>query len=275
MTGRMVSTGERVSARRAGRPAGGGGSGRGRGSRSVSVLGVVLALCVSGCAKDGGSAFTSPRAASASVPSAAALSSAAPSDPATAPATGATPATATSDPAGPVIVGGRVTARRAGLSFEVPDGWQAIDPSTATRAGASVLPDSFRTLAEQSGMTADEFMLRVGTAMDVMVMGRPRHGFADNVSVIPTPGTRLPSAADLRSQLELAGASVDRVDRTTTAVGEALVARSRVPLATMIVASRSLAVELDGQVTFITVSASDWDTADAIADGILRTLRRA
>ncbi|WP_020143247.1 hypothetical protein [Terracoccus sp. 273MFTsu3.1] len=46
------------------------------------------------------------------------------------------------------------------------------------------------------------------------------------------------------------------------------------PLATMIVASRSLAVELDGQVTYITVSASDWDAADAIADGILRTLRR-
>ena len=244
------------------------------------MLGVVLALFVSGCAKDGGSAFTSPRAASASVPSPAALTSAAPSDPATsdpatAPARGATPATSTSYPDGPVIVGGRVTARRAGLSFEVPDGWEAMDPSRATRAGASVLPDSFRTLAEQSGMTADEFMRRVGTAMDVMVMGRPRHGFADNVSVIPTPGTRLPSAADLRSQLELAGASVDRVDRTTTAVGEAIVARSRVPLATMIVASRSLAVELDGQVTFITVSASDWDTADAIADGILRTLRRA
>ncbi|KRC91977.1 hypothetical protein ASE25_00900 [Terrabacter sp. Root85] len=243
------------------------------------MLGVVLALSVSGCAKDGGSAFTLPQAGSPAGPSTGDLTSRAPTDPGPTTPSPATPAatvaTATSDPAAPVVVAGRVMARRAGLSFEVPDGWQAIDPSSATRAGASVLPDSFRTLAEQSGMTADEFMRRVGTAIDVMVMGRPRHGFADNVSVIPTPGTRLPSAADLRSQLELAGASVDRVDRTTTAVGEALVAKSRVPLATMIVASRSLAVQLDGHVTYITVSASDWDAADAIADGILRTLRRA
>ena len=238
----------------------------------------MLALSASGCAKDGGSAFPHPRAGSQSGPSTAELTSPAPTDPVptspSAATSAATVATATPDPPAPLVVAGRVTAPRAGLSFEVPDGWQAVDPSAATRAGASVLPDSFRTLAEQSGMTADEFMRRIGTAMDVMVMGRPRHGFADNVSVIPTPGTRLPSAADLRSQLELAGASVDRVDRTTTAVGESLVARSRVPLATMIVASRSLAVELDGQVTYITVSASDWDTADAIADGILRTLRR-
>ncbi|WP_020143248.1 hypothetical protein [Terracoccus sp. 273MFTsu3.1] len=169
----------------------------------------MLALSVSGCAKDGGSAFTVPRAGSQPGPSTAEVTSPARTDPtATSPSTAtsaATVATATPNPAAPVVVAGRVTARRAGLSFEVPDGWQAVDPSAATRAGASVLPDSFRTLAEQSGMTADEFMRRIGTAMDVMVMGRPRRGFADNVSVIPTPGTRLPSPADLRSQLELAG----------------------------------------------------------------------
>jgi hypothetical protein len=117
------------------------------------VLGVVLVLSVSGCAKDGGSAFSLPRAGLQAGPAAADPTSRAPTDPVPTTPSPATPAstvaTATSDPAAPVVVAGRVTARRAGLSFEVPDGWQAIDPSSATRAGASVLPDSFRTLAEQ------------------------------------------------------------------------------------------------------------------------------
>ena len=241
----------------------------------AAVLVVGVALSVTGCTKDGGSGFALPVAAASTGAARPASASTAPADATRARTPAPTPAAATVDPAGPVITGGRVTARRAGLSFEVPDGWQAIEPSSAANAGASVMPDSFRALAQQSGLTADEFLKRISRAMDVMVMGRPRRGFADNVSVIPTPTSQLPSPDEMRSQLETAGASVERVDRTTTPVGRAIVAKSRIPLATTLVASRSIAVELDGRITYITVSASDPDTADSIADGILRSLRRA
>ena len=85
----------------------------------------------------------------------------------------------------PLLVGRRVTAVRAGLSFEVPAGWQAFDPSRALRAGGAALPDQAKDLAARSGLSVDEYLQRVGSAMEVMVM-------APRVRRTTSPSSRRP-----------------------------------------------------------------------------------
>ncbi|MEW1955739.1 hypothetical protein [Terrabacter sp. NPDC080008] len=269
----MVSTGENdgIAARvRAGRRCRGG-------ARWAAVLVAALVLPLAGCAKEGRVDTAAPWGAAATsgpvLPPARTVTVMAPAvvSPTMQPTT---PSPGASGAGRPVMVGHRVSARRAGVSFDVPDGWRAIDPALATSGGAPALPDSFRALAQQSGQTPEEFLKRIGTLMEVLVMAPPRHGFADNVSVIPTP-VGLPSAQELRDQLATAGAAVVSVQRLATPVGDALVAKSRLTIGTKVVSSRSIALEVSGRLTYITVSASDWSSADTIADGILRSLRRA
>ena len=173
----------------------------------------------------------------------------------------------------PLLVGRRVTAVRAGLSFEVPPGWQAFDPSRAMRAGGAALPDQAKDLAARSGLSVDEYLQRVGSAMEVMVMG-PR-GSADNISVIPTPVSQLLTPDELRAQLESVGASVVRVDRVTTPLGPAVVAESSLPMGSFVTHTRSVAVEHAGHVSFLTVTATTGAAADALLREMLASLRPA
>lgn len=245
---------------------------------AVGLCAVALLLSTGACSKAGGSAMAE-RVAADSRPAAPA--------PVTAPVTAQPPAAlptdlpmptpTTASPTGdvPLLVGGRVTAVRAGLSFEVPAGWQAFDPSRAMRAGAAALPQAAKDLAAQSGLTVDEYLQRVGSAMEVMVMGRLVRGAADNISVIPTPGRQLPTPDDLRAQLESVGARVVRVDRTTTPVGPAVVAESRLPVGTFVTNTRSVAVEHGGHVTYLTVTATTRASAESLLAQMLASLRPA
>jgi hypothetical protein len=259
----MTSTGE--TARRS----------RGPAARlAVGLCALALLLSAGACSKAGGSAMAG-RVAADSRPAAPAPVTAQP--PAGLPTDLPIPTPTTASPTGdvPLLVGGRVTAVRAGLSFEVPAGWQAFDPSRAMRAGAAALPQAAKDLAAQSGLTVDEYLQRVGSAMEVMVMGRLVRGAADNISVIPTPGRQLPTPEDLRAQLESVGARVVRVDRTTTPVGPAVVAESRLPVGTFVTNTRSVAVEHGGHVTYLTVTATTRASAESLLARMLASLRPA
>jgi hypothetical protein len=264
---RMTSTGE---------PA---GSSRGPALRlAVGVCSVLLLLSTTACSKAGGSAMAARVGLSPSpVSPARAISSSGPASvpPRTSPsADGTSTAPTTAGTAGvPLVVGRRVTAVRAGLSFEVPPGWQAFDPSRALRAGGAALPDQAKDLAARSGLSVDEYLQRVGTAMEVMVMG-PR-GTADNISVIPTPVPQLPTPDELRVQLESVGANVVRVDRVTTPLGPAIVADSRLPMGSFATHTRSVAVEHAGHVSFLTVTATTGAAADSLLREMLASLRPA
>lgn len=237
---------------------------------AVVVVSAAMVCAGAGCSKAGGSALAA-RAGEPSVPTstASAVSSMASSEPTT-PAARTVPTSS----AAPLLVGRRVTAARAGLSFEVPAGWQALDPSAAMGAGAAALPDAAKELAASSGLSVDEYLQRIGTAIEVMVMGRPVRGSADNISVIPTPLAQLPTADDLRSQLEAVEASVTRVDRTTTPIGTAIVVASRLPMGTFTTHTRSVAVRHDGHVTYLTVTATTRSGADSLLRDMLASLRR-
>lgn len=261
---RMTSTGE---------PA---GSSRGRALRlAVGVCSVLLLLSTAACSKAGGSALAAPAGTAPSPPAPSRVISSGPVSvqPTASPsADGMSTAPTTPATAGvPLLVGRRVTAVQAGLSFEVPAGWQAFDPSRALRAGGAALPDQAKDLAARSGLSVDEYLQRVGSAMEVMVMG-PR-GTADNISVIPTPVSQLLSPDELRAQLESVGANVVRVDRVTTPLGPAIVAESRLPMGSFVTHTRSLAVEHAGHVSFLTVTATTEASADSLLREMLASLR--
>jgi hypothetical protein len=262
---RMTSTGE---------PA---GSSRGRPLRlAVGVCSVLLLLSTTACSKAGGSALAA-RVGEGSTPAPPA-SVAARTQPSTKPTTDLSAASPTTPPSPaatgvPLLVGRRVTAVRAGLSFEVPAGWQAFEPSRALRAGGAALPDQAKDLAARSGLSVEEYLQRVGSAMEVMVMG-PR-GTADNISVIPTPVSQLLTPDELRAQLESVGANVVRVDRVTTPLGPAIVAESRLPMGSFVTHTRSLAVEHAGHVSFLTVTATTGASADSLLRELLASLRPA
>jgi hypothetical protein len=260
----MVATGESV--RRV----------RGRLARvAVVVVSAAMVCAGAGCSKAGGSALAA-RAGEPPVPTSTGSSAGSSAGSSTASSEPTTPAARTvpTSSEAPLLVGRRVTAARAGLSFEVPAGWQALDPSAAMSAGAAALPDAAKELAASSGLSVDEYLQRIGTAIEVMVMGRPVRGSADNISVIPTPLTQLPTADDLRSQLEAVGASVTRVDRTTTPIGPAIVVASRLPIGTFTTHTRSVAVRHGGHVTYLTVTATTRSRADSLLRDMLTSLRR-
>ena len=80
---------------------------------------------------------------------------------------------------------------------------------------------------------------------------------------------------ELRSQLESVGARVVRVDRTTTPIGPAIVAESRLPMGSFVTHTRSVAVEHAGHVSFLTVTATTGAGADSLLREMLASLRPA
>jgi hypothetical protein len=171
-----------------------------------------------------------------------------------------------------VLVGRTVMARRAGLSFEAPDGWQAMDPSMMLSAGADAVPEFFEKLAESSGVTVQELARQLAKAVEVFVMGPPAGGFAANITVVPSPLVQLPEPQQLRAEMEAAGATSVRTQERDTPLGPARVVSATLRVGSLAVASRSVVLEHDGHVTTITVSTTDPARSDALLDDVIASL---
>jgi hypothetical protein len=171
-----------------------------------------------------------------------------------------------------VLEGRTVMARRAGLSFEAPAGWQALDPGMMVSAGADAVPEFFDKLAESSGVTVQELARRLGKAVEVFVMGPPSGGFAANISVVPSPLVQLPEPGQLRAEMEAAGATSVRTQERNTPLGPARLVSATLRVGSLTVASRSVVLEHDGHVTMITVSTTDPARSDALLDDVIASL---
>ena len=171
-----------------------------------------------------------------------------------------------------VLVGRTVMARRAGLSFEAPDRWQAMDPSMMMSAGAEAVPEFLEKLAESSGVTVQELARQLGKAVEVFVMGPPAGGFAANITVVPSPLLQLPEPQQLRAEMEAAGATSVRTQERDTPLGPARVVSATLRVGSLAVASRSVVLEHDGHVTTITVSTTDPARSDALLDDVIASL---
>jgi hypothetical protein len=229
------------------------------GWRAAVPLAVVLALVaptVAACEKGPvASAVASSGAPAATSPSASTTQSPSP--------------TTTSDK---VLEGRTVMARRAGLSFEAPDGWQAVDPAMMMSAGAEAVPEFFEQLAKASGVSVEKLAEQLGKAADVLVMARPSRGFAANITVVRSPLLQLPEPEQLRAELEAVGATSIRVQDRDTPVGPARVVTATLRVGSMNVASRPIVVEHGGHVTTITVSTTDPARSDALVNEVIASL---
>lgn len=167
---------------------------------------------------------------------------------------------------------GTVTASKSGVTFDVPDGWESINPSEILN-GSGEVPQGVKDMAEAQGMEPDSYLQQISQSVDVMVVGETKDNFADNVNVLKMPS--MPSASQSKSELEQIGASVDGTEEVDTSLGAAQDTTYSLSAGTVTVHGRSLAVPTDDGAVSITVSSSDAQEADKVATQILESIDKA
>ena len=214
------------------------------GPRALAALATAAVLALSACGGDSEQTGTSSSSASSESSSA---ESSSPED------------SASSESADDDAEGsddGTATARKSGVSFDVPDGWTAVDPAEVASSGEA--PDALKEMAEAQGTTTDQ-LLEAMKNMDLMLVGETTNDFADNVNVLASPA--MPTEADLKSQLEQISAKVEGTETVETDLGEALDTTYSLSAGGTTVQGRMLAVPTDSGAAMITVSTSDAATA--------------
>lgn len=165
----------------------------------------------------------------------------------------------------------RVSA--AGISFEVPEGWEELDAEeVAEGAGDNA---TFGEVAEGMGMTADQ-LEQTMKSVDLMVFSDEgaQHGFLDNVNVLQTPG-RMPNDEQVKLQFMTLGADVHDVSHEQTELGDTTVVDYEIKYVDLSVHGRAVYVDAGRGPVGVTVTAFDGDTTEDVADRILDTLAKA
>lgn len=155
----------------------------------------------------------------------------------------------------------------AGVSFEAPDGWEALD---AEDAGT---PDS--EVAKALGMTPEDLQ-RTIAAVDLFVVdGRgPQSGFLSNINVLQQPG-QLPADDVIEEQFSGMGATVNEVSHPDAGIGDVTAVDYSLEVDTSTVEGVSYLVPLGDQVVTITVSTPDRADSTGIGEAVLASLAEA
>ena len=235
------------------------------GPRALAALATAAVLALSACGGDSEQTGTSSSSASSESSS----ESTSPEDSASSESAEASETESAGDDA-EGSDDGTATARKSGVSFDVPDGWTAVDPAEVASSGEA--PDALEEMAQAQGTTTDQ-LLEAMKNMDLMLVGETTNDFADNVNVLASPA--MPTEADLKSQLEQISAKVEGTETVETDLGEALDTTYSLSAGGTTVQGRMLAVPTDSGAAMITVSTSDAATADEIATQILESVDKA
>lgn len=235
------------------------------GPRALAALATAAVLALSACGGDSEQTDTSSSSASSESSS----ESTSPEDSASSESAEASETESADDDA-EGSDDGTATARKSGVSFDVPDGWTAVDPAEVASSGEA--PEALEEMAKAQGTTTDQ-LLEAMKNMDLMLVGETTNDFADNVNVLASPA--MPTEADLKSQLEQISAKVEGTETVETDLGEALDTTYSLSAGGTTVQGRMLAVPTDSGAAMITVSASDAGTADEVATEILESVDKA
>lgn len=235
------------------------------GPRALAALATAAVLALSACGGDSEQTGTSSSSASSESSS----ESTSPEDSASSESAEASETESAGDDA-EGSDDGTATARKSGVSFDVPDGWTAVDPAEVASSGEA--PEALEEMAKAQGTTTDQ-LLEAMKNMDLMLVGETTNDFADNVNVLASPA--MPTEADLKSQLEQISAKVEGTETVETDLGEALDTTYSLSAGGTTVQGRMLAVPTDSGAAMITVSTSDAGTADEVATEILESVDKA
>lgn len=234
-----------------------------RRTRTFAALAAASALALSACGGDDSSNGGSSSSTSSS--DAASSSASEPSESASDPSSEATEG----DDA---AAEGTVTATKSGLNFEVPDGWETVDPSQLAQ-NSDDAPKALKDMAKSSGMSLDEFLQGMSQSIDVMALGESKDGFAQNVNVIANPSAL--TAADLKASLKQQKATVSKTEEVDTPEGKATVATYTLKVGSQTVEGQMAAVPSDSGAGVITVSTIDKDETAKIMDSILKSVKKS
>ncbi len=145
---------------------------------------------------------------------------------------------------------------------------QVLDPLDQC---ALTNPKTMKLMIEKSGQT--EAALRQALAqMELFVVGPSIKGFAPNVNVISSPGTALPTDAQLHAQLD-AMVKVTAIREESTAMGPVRVSTYTMDIQGTPMAAEQIYAINGGRIAIITVSARDAAEAKTYATTVLKTLR--
>jgi hypothetical protein len=164
----------------------------------------------------------------------------------------------------------RVSA--VGVSFEVPAGWQELEAKeVAEGAGEN---SKIGELADQMGLTPEQFEQTMAS-VDLMVVSDEgaRAGFLDNVTVLQAAG-HVPNDEQLKLQFLQIGADVHDISHERTELGDTTLLVYELEAADLHVQGEAVFVETDEGAVSLTVSATERDTADEIAGGIVDSLAK-
>lgn len=164
---------------------------------------------------------------------------------------------------------GTVTAKKSGVSLELPPGWETVDPKELLKDSSNA-PKGLQDMAKAQGVTVDQLLQTLAQSVDLMAMGESKDGFTDNVNVIPSP--QPVPAAELKASYEQQGGTVTGTDTVETSAGAASSVTYTMSNGAMTIHGTALAVPTDSGAALITVSTTDAQTARktmaTIADSI-------
>ncbi|MGE9808334.1 hypothetical protein [Janibacter sp. G1551] len=163
-----------------------------------------------------------------------------------------------------------VEAPKSRVRFGVPEDFSDYDP--ANLAQGDDIPPQITALAKSAGMSAEQLIAQLRTAVDVMVVapGDVSDGVA-NLSVITVPGQPLPSAGELEIQLEAGAVRIDSRRRITTKAGNGYLFSGE----SSGQAGRYISIKGPSGFVQISMNAPEDADVDALATGVVESLSKA
>jgi hypothetical protein len=165
----------------------------------------------------------------------------------------------------------RVSA--AGLSFEAPEGWEELD--AAELAEGSGEGSAMAEVAEGMGVNADQLEQMV-RSLDLMLVSDEGadNGLLANLNVLRVPGP-MPNDTQVKLQFMHFGADVKRISHERSDLGDTTVVVYELEVTGKTAQGEALFVDVGGSPVSVTVTASERETTDEIADRIVDTLAEA
>lgn len=231
----------------------------------LAPVALCLALVAAGCSSDD----TAEQSAEKSADSPAATAAESPAESTAA----ASPSADASEPSEPDTDTQEVATDQ--VAFDVPASWVTIDAAEAFSGDDATEDPVVQDLAARLGVTPEQ-AVQTFAQMDLIVTsdGERDAGVLTNLNVVHFPGA-LPTESAARAELRQIGATVTSIKAVETGVGDALRVAYTLEAGGGQVRSQALAVDVDGQLVTITVTAGTETTSDELTDLVVDSLTAA
>lgn len=231
----------------------------------LTPVALCLALVAAGCSSDD----TAEQSAEKSADSPAATAAESPAESTAA----ASPSADASEPSEPDTDTQEVATDQ--VAFDVPASWVTVDAAEAFSGDDATEDPVVQDLAARLGVTPEQ-AVQTFAQMDLIVTsdGERDAGVLTNLNVVHFPGA-LPTESAARAELRQIGATVTSIEAVETGAGDALRVAYTLEAGGGQVRSQALAVDVDGQLVTITVTAGTETTSDELTDLVVDSLTAA